>query len=1528
TFQDDLAQVDDYIRKAQDGLAKIPTAPIEFAGILVVAVPGPDVNVTNPTPAQMLQVLSDRRTYWQNQAATYQKNLDSVNRMMDPGNSATVVDEFGDAHPESLPRWLTQTQTEMAQSRANLQTALAQLDVIAQELNAMTGSSVPMLSGLSLTDLQTAIKTYGDKLKAVKFPAGTDTPAVHQAKMDLILAAQLTPAAAREVIRSSYDQAVIDNINKAMATTLPAARSGLQGVQNMMNAIQADVNADVAFVNTGAGGGQALIDRKTALLRDTILPALNGAKSMLTDTLIPYQQDAIKSAGASPDNDFYKLYDSKRTLMTQTKDLYDKTLPWALASFGGSAGDVPGSLASIASWKASLQKYIDGYDDATGHHEGITEYQKDMVDRQCASGCARTEVLYGETQPYSLPMKISQYGAEKTSRAAEMNAQDATINEILGKIKTLSGGKYDLSAYQLPTGVGTDAASTARIQGIVDAHLIQDLGDQLKKVADEAQNQGGTTVTIGAGGGTVPVGTQPSPTLAVNQQIALLALDAAKRLVPSSLQQPNTAPAAYAVARYLYSDAVVAAAQDGLTNQVPKAVAFLTHASSALSSAIAQTDQDVSFVNSNGSSESPDALYARKVAMFQSLDAFLREGVAFYGLKTSWDQGSFSTIDKINTYYDSLSTIYSKGSTVNSNEITALNTMEKTLQDTYSHLDETKAKVTSWMSQLNPKEQSALKRVSDDVSQLQDKTRAVLEANISWHDLEDQLGRSKQIVQAGLTGVDAKQQELAALLADPKYQGTLPPDLVRRIEALRIGRSAFSMGGARDQAQTLVIKKSEFSSFLDATIGLLTQGSQAIAHQDVAAIKGDLLKNPQGLSAFIPGASVIDFGDNADGFYLVYQSKFSVPNGLETGSWVTLGNVAQWWGNNVSLNGYAFNSPPSAAGQNAPYGDKGVEVQVETLQNRDFVNYLNVDLHRFGFDIPPDNTVGSNIGESRLMVFDDYAMMLMGDRLYVGLAGYGDMAIKDSGDHPYYYGGNLKTSLKLTEVMRLNAQQQVLFAKDPRRFLENVNLDFTGYDPTLNQNFPVTAQGDNKYFARTQVGPSFDINRLMNPQGGGDTFTVDLFYAKTSGTDDINQQSAGATVLKGFSIKNDEGKTWLRIDNRLTAEAGTVADKFGDRLSFTLPDSGITVSAEGQLIGNKSTHYAEIVKKTGDNTSISLGYGSQYIGQNDRLTLALNTSFTLAQLWQSVADNSAKTLQGGESLRAFNKEMTDFFGGDAAKQSRTVAELNRVFEQDVARKLVSQDVGTLRRDIDELRKAGAFMDNTRVRGMVGFTSRAVSNDEAERAVGGGFTVGTYTEMALTKTQKNLIRDKSASLYREGLRLQDRLMQLTKDWQSSVVEIAQAQWDVKVAEFLRQNAPSEPVRRDAEVRLAKAEDALHQAVLRYNSMTGRDPAADSPFKDLSQQDLEQLLASIRALIASPDRFQTILGGLDRDRMEAQLGKDPLNLMDWIPWVEKFSVGIGVQYQDMMANQVLTLGASVRLPIYDPGSKRADHAYQLE
>ncbi|MEK7657340.1 MAG: hypothetical protein AAB412_06250, partial [Elusimicrobiota bacterium] len=372
----------------------------------------------------------------------------------------------------------------------------------------------------------------------------------------------------------------------------------------------------------------------------------------------------------------------------------------------------------------------------------------------------------------------------------------------------------------------------------------------------------------------------------------------------------------------------------------------------------------------------------------------------------------------------------------------------------------------------------------------------------------------------------------------------------------------------------------------------------------------------------------------------------------------------------------------------------------------------------------------------------------------------------------------------------LNAEQQTVFAKDPRTFLQTVNLDFTGLDPDLNRDFVIDAKGEKKYYKRTQIGPSFDIARLLESQSG-DAFTVDLFFARQEGTDDPTQNSAGISVLKGFSIKDESGKPWMIINNRAGAEAGEKMNVLSDRVSVTLPDWGVAFSAEGRLIGDAKTYFLEASKTLGPHSNLSVSYGSRYPGMPDRLTIAANTSFTLGQLWRFVSEGAADSLSGSEALKSYHKDLDAFF--TARKDDKAVQELKAVYMRDVGRKLITQDIGTLYREIAELRRAGAFMDNVRQRGMVGFVTNPIGDAIADRAVGGGFTAGTQTEMTLTKTQKALIEAKAEKLYREGLRLQERMLELTREWQEVLVEAAQAQWELKMARAASARAPTQSLR---------------------------------------------------------------------------------------------------------------------------------------
>ncbi|TBR17706.1 hypothetical protein EPO15_16325, partial [bacterium] len=441
-----------------------------------------------------------------------------------------------------------------------------------------------------------------------------------------------------------------------------------------------------------------------------------------------------------------------------------------------------------------------------------------------------------------------------------------------------------------------------------------------------------------------------------------------------------------------------------------------------------------------------------------------------------------------------------------------------------------------------------------------------------------------------------------------------------------------------------------------------------------------------------------------------------------------------------------------------------------------------------------------------------------------------------------------------------------------------------------------------------------------------DAFTVDMFWAKQEGTDDYNQQSLGVSVLKGFSIRDSSGKPWMTITNRAGAEMGEKQNIYSDRVNVALPNMGVAVSAEGRLIGDAKTYYLQAGKKLGDNSEIAIGYGTRYPGMPERLTISMNTSFTLGQLWRAVAANTAEELSGGTALKGFDAKLDGFYAGN--ENDPRVKELKAAFQRDVASKLVRQDIGRLAKDIRDLRAAGAFMDNTRVRGMVGFTTNPIGDGLADRAVGGGFTAGTQTTLTLNKTQKALLEQKVQSIYREGMRLQARMMDLTKEWEGILVEVAESQWELKMAKAMAEGAPDEALRRDGAARVAAAELRLRQAAIRYNTMVGRPEGDPLPFTDLSSADVQAVLAQIKDIMAAQDPLTEVMKGLDPEVMKDALGDQPFNIVDWIPWVDQITFSFGAQFQDFMANQVLGIGGSVRLPIYDPASKERDKAYRFE
>ncbi|MEK7656316.1 MAG: hypothetical protein AAB412_01030, partial [Elusimicrobiota bacterium] len=461
--------------------------------------------------------------------------------------------------------------------------------------------------------------------------------------------------------------------------------------------------------------------------------------------------------------------------------------------------------------------------------------------------------------PFSLPRKIAQYTEEKARRAAQIDSANAEINAVLERIDAMTGGRHGLLARRLPVAVPAGKAGVDLIQRLVDDKTLEGLGDVLTQLGNEYKAKAGDVSLGGGDQSQVPSGTQPSPKLDDNQTIALLALETAKRLTPSTHQGPESSGAAYAVARFLYSDAVVDAARTNLEVRIPVAERFLQRAKDALQKAVADADTDAGYVR-GGAAGGGDSVVDRKIALYQELNGITREGVEFYGLKVDWSKEGYKTVDRIGTYYDSTARIYESSGEVSEAEREAILKMKEALRKTFQELEDNRRKLAGWMSQLNSPQESALKRVAEDVRAIQEKTRAVLEQNTAFRDVEARHKRSHDIVKWTVGRLGEAQAALDKELRALKDPAALSPDLIARINQVRQGGGAWWFAPEGDgDAAALVVPKKDFSRFIDQIFAGVLRHEPST--RSLAALRSQLLENPYGLTQLIPGSQLVDFGD-------------------------------------------------------------------------------------------------------------------------------------------------------------------------------------------------------------------------------------------------------------------------------------------------------------------------------------------------------------------------------------------------------------------------------------------------------------------------------------------------------------------------------------------------------------------------------------------------------------------------------------------------------------------------------------------
>ncbi|MEK7862068.1 MAG: hypothetical protein AAB295_02250, partial [Chloroflexota bacterium] len=358
-LQNKSAEVAGYRSKMAEADARIASAPVEFAGVLVIAVPGvPEESVSNPTPAATRALLSRRRDFWRGQRDEHANLLAAVERSLDANGTTMVADDFGGYRLESLSAWRAQQldlETRLASASDAIASDADELSILIER--GAAGASLPRLKGRSADELRTLLPDLLDRLDAMSFP---DTDAGFDAKTRKIDLSRLIPYLGDLTVRRLEAKATAKALEKPVSVVLPKAKIAFTHSVAAFQAVLDDISADEAWLNAGvpASQGQALIDRKRALLNGTLSPMLAELQGLLDNTLIPFQRDRIAQSDPNGSDDGYAtLYKEKKNLYVRISEGLRKALPWGLASNGAKAYNAGAAREGIAQVRKQYEDY-------------------------------------------------------------------------------------------------------------------------------------------------------------------------------------------------------------------------------------------------------------------------------------------------------------------------------------------------------------------------------------------------------------------------------------------------------------------------------------------------------------------------------------------------------------------------------------------------------------------------------------------------------------------------------------------------------------------------------------------------------------------------------------------------------------------------------------------------------------------------------------------------------------------------------------------------------------------------------------------------------------------------------------------------------------------------------------------------------------------------------------------------------------------------------------------------------------------
>ncbi|MBI2071126.1 MAG: TolC family protein [Elusimicrobia bacterium] len=918
----------------------------------------------------------------------------------------------------------------------------------------------------------------------------------------------------------------------------------------------------------------------------------------------------------------------------------------------------------------------------------------------------------------------------------------------------------------------------------------------------------------------------------------------------------------------------------------------------------------------------------------------------------------------IKLYRDGFGTLHQAEESFFNTEAEGLQAFEEFINELSGTFLEDFNNIKRWLENINPREDPAMRRLARAISDAGEEIERRLKNKKFLIYAAEETKKQRQKLRETLERLRVERERVAAMLERVNPDD---PSFARGREMVLQGELLYPSDGFDDPDQinnrsgALFVRRNTVNRILSQ--GALAGGQTPSVNSWVSAL---------GLSNY----EVIPVGSGADSFYVVVNftagtalgSGDQVVNNFTSDTLLKFGNLGEVLGHNMSLSLYDWKDLAEP-----PRGARGIRATFERDRaDERYINTTVIDIHQ--------NLQQGHI--YRLMVFENMAFMVLQDRLFISLTGFGDFPLNQGATcepgadgnappgcnpdaPPYVVGGRAKATLYLHEVVGINASVLGLFARDPYEFSRTIN---TSIDPLNMNEESVHIEGAILQYIQRHAGVEFDLAKIFSTKN---TFSVEFFIEDENGTEVNNGEVSdeyrenvadnyhkfwkGARIVKEIHFNMFGEPTSIRGETRAALDQNNELELAG-RVALILP-RGISIEVRGARYGEQYTGQVALNLRLGAGSELYLSYGTDRIRSVPRLMLGVRTGLTLEQLRRNASANAEEALRGGDTLGDFREELdrvlprsTSTATGDSYSMNLA---LRRILDRDTRIAALTQAIGAREAEAVELQRvfnAGLSANAGVVLG-TGYSdpqSEGTSGGSvSQKAYGfsstaGGIQVGAEIFMGLTRPQKEAAMREIARMKVMLLDLKAAYNESIEGFRTAGMRVVLARLRVRQLEGIksRPDVAGDPTLLSAielEELEARSEQAQAEALLRARlGLALRDPLPrEIESIPIDPNNPEATLAAVTRAFEFRNGWRQFLQRLSEtdpgDTARPGWAERAISFvspLNFLPFIDELTISLGANLWDEMGNSFAGIGGSVKLTLWDADRRHRREATVLE